>query len=89
METGNSRPLRMSTVAIIGRPNVGKSTLFNILSESRKAVVKDQPGITRDILFEVAELWGKEYEIIDTGGLTEADDDFSHLIMAQVVEFLK
>jgi len=79
----------MSSVAIIGRPNVGKSTLFNILSESRKAVVKNQPGVTRDILFEVAELWGKEYEIIDTGGLTEADDDFSHLILEQVVGFLK
>jgi len=82
-------PIRMSTVAIIGRPNVGKSTLFNVLSESRKAVVKNQPGVTRDILFETAELWGKEYEIIDTGGLTEAEDDFSHLILAQVVDFLK
>lgn len=76
-------------MAIIGRPNVGKSTLFNLLTETRKAVVKDQPGVTRDLLFEEAELWGKEFELIDTGGLTEADDDFSHLIMEQVVSFLK
>ncbi len=80
---------RLTSIAIIGRPNVGKSTLFNILTESRKAVVKDQPGVTRDLLFEEAELWGKTFEIIDTGGLTEADDDFSHLIMEQVVSFLK
>jgi GTP-binding protein len=80
---------RLTSIAIIGRPNVGKSTLFNLLTESRKAVVKDQPGVTRDLLFEEADLWGKEYEIIDTGGLTEADDDFSHLIMEQVVSFLK
>ncbi len=85
-----NRPLnRLTSIAIIGRPNVGKSTLFNILTESRKAVVKDQPGVTRDLLFEEADLWGKEFEIIDTGGLTEADDDFSHLIMEQVVSFLK
>lgn len=80
---------KMSSVAIIGRPNVGKSTLFNILTDSRKAVVKDQPGVTRDLIFEVAELWGKQFELIDTGGLTEADDDFSQLIKDHVVPFLK
>lgn len=80
---------RLTSIAIIGRPNVGKSTLFNLLTESRKAVVKDQPGVTRDLLFEEAELWGKTFELIDTGGLTEAEDDFSHLIMEQVVSFLK
>ncbi len=80
---------RLTSFAIIGRPNVGKSTLFNILANSRKSVVKDQPGVTRDLLFEEVELWGKHFEIIDTGGLTEADDDFSHLIMEQVVSFLK
>src|SRR4051794_35333073 len=78
-----------SRVAIIGRPNVGKSTLFNILTESRKAVVKDQPGVTRDILIEPAEIWGKKFDVIDTGGLTEAADTFSQLIRESVVEFLK
>lgn len=80
---------KMSSVAIIGRPNVGKSTLFNILTESRKAVVKNQPGVTRDLIFETAELWGKEFELIDTGGLTEAEDNFSQLIKDHVVPFLK
>ncbi len=75
-------------VAIIGRPNVGKSTLFNILTESRKAVVKDQPGVTRDIQMEASEVWGKKFLIVDTGGLTEAPDTFSQLIREQVCEFL-
>lgn len=75
-------------VAIIGRPNVGKSTLFNILTESRKAVVKNQPGVTRDIQIEPVELWGKEFDLLDTGGITEATDIFSKMIREQVGEFL-
>lgn len=75
-------------VAIIGRPNVGKSTLFNLLTETRKAVVKDRPGVTRDIQMEAAEIWGKKFMIVDTGGLTEAPDTFSQLIREQVVDFL-
>lgn len=79
---------KLTRVAIIGRPNVGKSSLFNFLTETRKAVVKNQPGVTRDILIEKAELWGSEYEVIDTGGLTESQDLISQLIREQVVEFL-
>lgn len=79
----------LTNVAIVGRPNVGKSTLFNLLAEMRKAVVKNEPGVTRDILFETAELWGKHYEVIDTGGLTDADDDISVKIKEHVVEFLR
>lgn len=75
-------------VAIIGRPNVGKSTLFNIITESRKAVVKDQPGVTRDIQLLPVTLWGKSFDLIDTGGLTEASDLISKLIKEQVEEFL-
>jgi GTP-binding protein len=75
-------------VAIIGRPNVGKSTLFNIITESRKAVVKDQPGVTRDIIIEPVDIWGKQFDLIDTGGITEAGDLFSKLIREQVSEFL-
>ncbi len=75
-------------VAIIGRPNVGKSTLFNILTDSRKAVVKDQPGVTRDIQIEPVEIWGKSFDVIDTGGLTEAPDIISVLIKEQVSDFL-
>jgi GTPase len=78
-----------SRVAIIGRPNVGKSTLFNYLTETRKAVVKNQPGVTRDILIEPAEVWGSKFDVIDTGGLTESQDIFSKLIRGQVTDFLQ
>ncbi len=76
-------------VALIGRPNVGKSTLFNILTRTRKAVVKNQPGVTRDILLEKTEWWGSEFEVVDTGGLTEASDTFSQLIREQVLSIMK
>jgi GTP-binding protein len=76
-------------VAIIGRPNVGKSSLFNVITESRKAVVKNQAGVTRDILIEPVDLWGKQFDLIDTGGITEACDIFSKLIREQVTEFLQ
>lgn len=76
-------------VAIIGRPNVGKSTLFNIMTNSRKSVVKDQPGVTRDIIIEPCEVWGKSFDLIDTGGITEAHDTFSQLIREQVIDFLE
>jgi len=75
-------------VAIIGRPNVGKSTLFNVITETRKAVVKNQAGVTRDIIIEPVEIWGKQFDLIDTGGITEAGDLFSKLIREQVSEFL-
>jgi GTP-binding protein len=76
-------------VAVIGRPNVGKSTLFNIITGTRKAVVKNQPGVTRDIIIEPVEVWGKQFDLIDTGGITEAGDLFSKLIREHVAEFLQ
>lgn len=80
---------RSKRVAIIGRPNVGKSTLFNILTRTRKAVVKNQPGVTRDILVEPAEWWGETFEVMDTGGITEAKDTFSQLIREQLPQALE
>jgi len=62
--------------------------LFNILTGSRKAVVRNQAGVTRDILLESCEVWGKNFDLIDTGGITEATDLFSKLIREQVSEFL-
>ncbi|MGE3975176.1 MAG: ribosome biogenesis GTPase Der [Bdellovibrionales bacterium] len=77
------------TVAIIGRPNVGKSTLFNIFTGTRKAVVKDQPGVTRDIQIAPVEWLSSKFDLMDTGGLTDAADQFSVMIKEQVLRTLQ
>lgn len=72
------------TVAIVGRPNVGKSTLFNRLLEQRKAIVDDQSGVTRDRQYGIADWNGKTFNVIDTGGfVTNSDDVFEREIRKQ------
>jgi GTP-binding protein len=63
-------------LAIVGRPNVGKSTLFNRIVGSRRAIVGDEPGITRDRLYGDAEWRGRPLRIVDTGGILPEDKDF-------------
>ena len=62
-------------VAIVGRPNVGKSTLFNRLTQTRQAIVNEQAGTTRDRQYGKAEWGGKEFSVIDTGGWVVNSDD--------------
>jgi GTPase len=72
-------------VAIVGRPNVGKSTLFNRLTESRKAIVDEQSGVTRDRQYGYAEWNGKKFAVIDTGGYVRGSEDiFEEEIRKQV-----
>ncbi len=62
-------------VAIVGRPNVGKSTLFNRLARARIAIVHDEPGVTRDRKYADTSAFGKGYTIVDTGGFDPDDED--------------
>ena len=75
----------MSLVAIVGRPNVGKSTLFNRLVGMRKAIVDDTAGVTRDRHYGKCEWCGTEFSVVDTGGYTSNSDDvFEKAIRRQV-----
>ncbi len=76
-----------SIIAIVGRPNVGKSTLFNRLSRSMDSIVDDQPGVTRDRNYATVNWEGKSFIIVDTGGFDEKDDGpFSEQVRQQVLK---
>ena len=75
----------MPLVAIVGRPNVGKSTFFNRLTESRQAIVHDEPGVTRDRIYGIANWNGRDFSVVDTGGFVpRSDDRFEAAIREQV-----
>ena len=73
-------------VAIVGRPNVGKSTLFNRLTQTRRAIVNDTAGTTRDRQYGKAEWLDNEFSVVDTGGwVVRSDDVFEDEIRKQVL----
>ena len=78
----------LKSVAIVGRPNVGKSTLFNVLTRTRQALVRNQPGVTRDILVGTADWWGKKFDVVDTGGLSEGKEGLTPEIRQSVLRVL-
>jgi len=73
-------------IALLGRPNVGKSTLFNCLTRSRNALVADQPGLTRDRQFGIGQLGERPYIVVDTGGLSDEPEGIDDLMQDQVMQ---
>jgi GTPase len=76
--------LARSIIAIVGRPNVGKSTLFNRIVRQRLAIVEDTPGVTRDRIYANGEWLNRQFLLIDTGGITDARDEIQTQIRNQV-----
>ena len=74
----------MKTVALVGRPNVGKSTLFNKLSHSKISIIEDTPGVTRDRIYSIVNYQDYRFNLIDTGGIDLENGEFNKLIEMQV-----
>lgn len=76
-------PKRLPAVVLVGRPNVGKSTLFNRLSGTRRAIVTSMPGTTRDVIGQAVQWEGARFELIDTGGMFGASQDPLHALVLE------
>jgi len=76
-------------ISIVGRPNVGKSTLYNRLTRSRDAIVDDRPGVTRDRMVGVGRIGGTPYWVVDTGGIESDNDEIHNLMRDQVNQALQ
>ena len=73
----------MQTVCLVGKPNVGKSSIFNRLVKENKSIIMDTPGVTRDRVYGTCNYKDKRFSLIDTGGITTGDDDFAKDILMQ------
>lgn len=73
----------LPTVALVGRPNVGKSTLFNVLTRTRDAIVADRPGVTRDRHHGISRQFDRPFIVVDTGGLSQFEDELPRLAAEQ------
>ena len=73
----------MKTVCLIGRPNTGKSSLFNCLIREDRSIIMDEPGITRDRIYGIVKHNDKSFSLVDTGGLELGNDNFREDILAQ------
>ncbi len=75
--------MNLPTVALVGKPNVGKSTIFNKMIGARKAIIEDMPGVTRDRIYGQSSFGNHHFNVIDTGGIDLEDEDFNEEIKVQ------
>ena len=76
--------MKLKTVALVGRPNVGKSTLFNKLAHAKISIIEDTPGVTRDRIYSEVSYLDYKFNLIDTGGIDLSEGEFNNLIEIQV-----
>lgn len=88
MTDASASPARLPVVALVGRPNVGKSTLFNALTNTRDALVADTPGLTRDRQYGFAEHAGRRFIVVDTAGLDDSADVLNQGMRKQTAQAL-
>jgi GTP-binding protein len=77
---------KVPIVAIVGRANVGKSSLFNVILERREAIVAREAGTTRDSIMAKAEWNGQNFWLVDTAGMKDAEDEFEFTIQEQILQ---
>ena len=75
--------MKLPTIALVGRPNVGKSTIFNRLVGKKQAIIEDTPGVTRDRIYGTGSYYDYKFNVIDTGGIDIGEDAFNKEIKMQ------
>ena len=75
--------MKRPVVALVGRPNVGKSTIFNKLVGKKVSIIEDTPGVTRDRIYGIVKTFDTEFHLIDTGGIEKENDNFNNEIKIQ------